>query len=145
MPVVLNILIYILVTHIYPTAWCLQAELPAEERRLWTLLADASVLDWYPYGYTVFAGVRRLLFRQEGSITAEGHFFKYHPPANNTSVLGLKAGLGQAAAAEAGAGDVCSRDVSGSRDQSTMGKAGRDCTLSPGLSPMTAEIRAAAA
>jgi len=129
----------------YPTAWCLQAELPAEERRLWTLVADASVLDWYPYGYTVFAGVRRLLFRQEGSITAEGHFFKYRPPATSSSVLGLKAGLGQEAAAEAGAGDVCSRGVSESRDQSTMGKAGKDCAFSPGLSPMTAQIRATAA
>jgi hypothetical protein len=36
----------------------LQAELSAEERSLWPMVADSTVLDWWPYGYTMFAGVR---------------------------------------------------------------------------------------
>lgn len=68
----------------------LRAELPAEERRLFTLVADPSAFDWYPYGYTVFAGVRRLLFRQTGECASEvPHAFVYRPPAASLAALGL--------------------------------------------------------
>lgn len=81
---------------------CAQAELSPEERRLWTVVADASVVDWYPYGYTVFAGVRRLLFRLEGETTTEvPHFFKYHAPAAGPDVLGLDTCLESDGSAEA--------------------------------------------
>lgn len=73
----------------YVPCCCLQSELSPEERRLWTLVADSSVLDWVPYGFTVFAGLRRLLLKQTGISTAEGHFFKYQPPASSVAALGL--------------------------------------------------------
>jgi hypothetical protein len=44
----------------------------------------------YPYGYTVFAGVRHLLFRQPGVSTSEvPHAFKLRAAAAGRTALGL--------------------------------------------------------
>jgi hypothetical protein len=67
-----------------------QAELSAEERELFPLVADGSIVQWYPYGYTMFAGVRRLLFRTSAESVSEiPHAFVYRAPAASPAALGL--------------------------------------------------------
>lgn len=68
--------------------WCLQGAILTSLPLPLLLLLLLWLLTYA--GYTVFAGVRRLLFRQEGVSTTEvPHFFKYRAPAAGPSALGL--------------------------------------------------------
>jgi hypothetical protein len=82
-------------------------------------VADSSVLEWYAYGYTVFAGVLHLLFRKPGTSTSEvPHSFVLHPAAESTAVLrrDVDAKLPAAAAAADGSGELVPASSEGSAD-----------------------------
>jgi hypothetical protein len=82
-----------------------QAELSAEERELFPLVADGSIVQWYPYGYTVFAGVRRLLFRMSAESVSEiPHAFVYRAPAASPAALGLDVAVDASVSVRPGGG-----------------------------------------